>query len=97
MAKTPQDSPAAGGGRPAVGRSVSVGRALAVYTGLRLMLFAIVFLLVQLFVEDTVLALGAAVLGSAVLSIPMLKSYRAELNAATLARTERRRAGREQA
>lgn len=78
------------GRRPDEGRSV--GRSLAVYTGLRLLLFAIVWLVAQLVIEDTVLSLGAAVLVSAVLSIPMLKSYRAELNEATLARAERRRA-----
>ena len=71
-----------------------VGRAVAVYTALRLLLFGIVFLLALLVVPETLIALGLGVLGSAVLSIPLLKHQRAELTAATAARVERRQAAR---
>jgi hypothetical protein len=72
----------------------SVGRAVAVYSGLRLLLFLVVFLLALVVVQETLLALGLGVLGSALLSIPLLKPYRADLNAATAARVERRSAAR---
>ena len=72
----------------------SVGRAVAVYTGLRVLLFLIVALLALAVVRDPLLAVGIGVLGSALLAIPLLKPYRADLNAAAAARAERRQASR---
>lgn len=66
------------------------GRAFALYTTLRLLLFFSVYLLLQLFLEPALLALGAAVLVSAVLSIPLLRPWRQDLARATQARVERR-------
>lgn len=73
----------------------SVGRAFALYTTLRLLLFLAVWVLVQLLVGEPLLAIGVAVLVSAVASIPLLRPYRDDLNRATAARVERRRAERE--
>jgi hypothetical protein len=69
----------------------SAGRAFALYTTLRLLLFLAAYLLLQVFVEPALLAVGAAVLLSAVLSIPLLKPWRDDLTRATQARVERRR------
>lgn len=74
-----------------------VGRALALYTTLRLLLFLSVFLLLQLVLQPALLALGAAVLVSALLSIPLLRPWRADLALATAARAERRGAERARA
>lgn len=71
-----------------------LGRALALYTTLRLLLFLSVFLLLQLVLEPALLALGAAVLASALLSVPLLRPWREDLARATAARAERRRAER---
>jgi hypothetical protein len=76
-------------------RGDSVGRAVARYTALRFLLFVAAFLLVRVFIEEPVLALGAAVILSAIVSIPLLAPYRHRLNAATAARAERRRAAAE--
>jgi len=69
----------------------SAGRAFALYTTLRLLLVLAAYLLLQFFVEPALLAVGAAVLLSAVLSIPLLKPWRDDLTRATQARVERRR------
>lgn len=73
----------------------TVGRAFALYTTLRLLLFLVVWALVQVVVAEPLLAIGIAVLVSAVLSVPLLRTYRDDLNRATAARVERRRAERE--
>ena len=67
-----------------------VGRALLLYTTLRLLLFLSVFLLLQLVLEPALLAVGAAVLGSALLSIPLLRPWREDLARATAARARSR-------
>ncbi len=71
-----------------------VGRALAHYTALRFLLFVAVYLVARLVVDEPLLAVGAGVLGSAVLSIPLLGGPRQRLNAATAARAEQRAAER---
>jgi hypothetical protein len=68
-----------------------VGPALLRYTALRLLVFLLVLLLVRLFVDEPLLALGVAVLGSGLLSVPLLRRFRSDLNEATAARAERRR------
>lgn len=72
----------------------SVGRAFALYTTLRLLLFLVLFLVLQAFLSPTLLAVGAAVLLSAVVSIPLLAPWRHDLARATQARVERRQAER---
>lgn len=83
------DQPAADATTP--GRPVrSVGRALALYTTLRLLLFLSVFLLLQLVLQPPLLAVGAAVLVSAIGSIPLLRPWREDLARATGARARSR-------
>ena len=72
-----------------------VARPLLVYTALRMLLFLAVLLLVRRFVEEPLVALGVAVLGSALLSVPLLRRFRHDLTVATAARAERRRAAAE--
>jgi hypothetical protein len=67
-----------------------VGRALALYTTLRLLLFLSVFLLLQFVVQPPLLAVGAAVLVSAIVSIPLLRPWREDLARATAARARSR-------
>lgn len=69
----------------------TAGRAFLVYTAYRLLLFAVVFALLAPFV-DVLLALGAAVLLSAVLSISLLRRQRDDLTRLMAARVETRRA-----
>jgi hypothetical protein len=85
-----QDPAQAPGARPVR----SAGRAFALYTTLRLLMFLSVYLVLQLFLEPTLLAVGAAVLLSAVLSIPLLAPWRHDLTRATAARVERKQAER---
>ena len=73
------------------GSTPRVGPALLRYTVGRLLLFLLVLVLVQLVVEERLLALGLAVLVSALLSVPLLRRPRAQLNEATAARAEQRR------
>jgi hypothetical protein len=68
-----------------------VGRAVALYTTLRLLLFFGVFVVLQFVMTEPLLALGAAVLISAALSIPLLRPWREDLALASAARAERRR------
>ena len=70
----------------------SVGRAFALYTTLRVLLFLSVYLVLQAFLSPALLALGAAVLISAVLSLPLLAPWRTDLARATAARVERKQA-----
>lgn len=72
----------------------SVGRALALYTTLRLLLFLAVYLVLQAFVTPRLLAVAAAVLLSALVSIPLLAPWRADLARATQARVEHKQAER---
>lgn len=74
----------------------STGRAFALYTTLRLLLFLAVYLVLQVFLQPALLAVGAAVLISALLAVPLLKPWRHDLTAATSARLERKQAEREQ-
>jgi hypothetical protein len=68
----------------------STGRAFALYTTLRLLMFLSVYLVLQFFLEPALLAVGAAVLVSALLSIPLLAPWRHDLTRATQARVERK-------
>lgn len=70
------------------------GRALALYTTLRVLLFLAVYLVLQAFLQPALLAMGAAVLLSALLSIPLLRPWRDDLARATEARVERRQAAK---
>lgn len=63
-------------------------RAFFLFTTLRLLLFLVVFLLVRLLVDDTLLAVGVAVVVSALLGVPLLRPYRGDLNRALMARRE---------
>lgn len=74
----------------------SVGRAFALYTTLRLLLFLAAYLLLQLFLEPALLAVGAAVLLSALLSIRLLTPWRDDLTRATQDRVQRRQSERAQ-
>ena len=67
------------------------GRAFLLFTTLRLLLFLAVYVLVQLVVADQLLAIGLAILLSAVIGVPLLRPYRDDLNRATAARLEQRR------
>jgi hypothetical protein len=86
----PSGAPEQPAGRPVR----STGRAFALYTTLRLLLFLSVFLLLQVVLEPPLLAVGAAVLLSALLSIPLLRPWREDLARASAAGVERRRAAR---
>jgi Flp pilus assembly protein TadB len=79
--------------RPAAETGSGVGRAVARYTAMRFLLFVVCFLVARLLIDELVLALGAAVLASAVLSIPLLRDQRQQVSAATAARAAQR-AGR---
>jgi hypothetical protein len=79
-----------GDSAPPAGRRPSVGRAVAVYTGMRLVLFLVAFLLASLLIDELLLAFAAGFLASAVLSIPLLAPYRRAVNEATAARAARR-------
>lgn len=68
----------------------TAGRAFLVYTAYRLLLFAVVFALLVSFL-DLLLALGAAVLLSAVLSVSLLRRQREDLTRLVAARAENRR------
>ena len=61
-------------------------RAFFLFTTLRLLLFLVVFAVVQLVVDDTLLAVGIGVIVSAVLGVPLLRPYREDLNRALAAK-----------
>lgn len=65
-------------------------RAFFLFTTLRLLLFLVAFVLVRLLVDDELLAVGVAVVVSAVVGVPLLRPYRDDLNRALLARRESR-------
>jgi hypothetical protein len=68
----------------------SIGEAVVRYSLLRLVLFLVVFLPALALIGDLLLAMGAGVLGSALLGVPLLARYRRELNEAAAVRAERR-------
>ena len=63
-------------------------RAFFLFTTLRVLLFLVAFAAVRLLVDDTLLAVGIAVVVSAVAGIPLLRPYREDLNRAIAARRE---------
>jgi hypothetical protein len=76
----------------------SPGRALAVYSALRLGLLVVCFAAVRLVLGPDVsplLVIGAAVLVSALLSLVLLKRQRDAFAEASLARAEQRRADKQ--
>jgi hypothetical protein len=73
----------------------SLGRALALFTTLRLLVFLVVWLLVALVVDEPLLAVAIAVVISALVSVPLLRGYRDDLNRAAAARGARRQAERD--
>ena len=73
----------------------SPGRAFAVYTGLRLALLGLSYVVLRAIGLDGLLALGGAVLLSALLSLVLLRRQRDALTEALTARGGQRRAERE--
>jgi hypothetical protein len=63
-------------------------RAFALFSTLRLLLFLVAFALLRLLVDDTLLAVGIAVVVSAVVGVPVLRPYRQDLNRALGARRD---------
>ena len=74
---------------------LSAGRAFLLYSSMRLLLLLVVFAVLLAVGLPTVLALGGAVLGSALLSVVLLRRQREAFTAASVARAERRRAERQ--
>ena len=72
----------------------TAGRALLLYSGLRLLLLLVSFAVMLALGLETVLALGAAVLASALLSLVLLRRQREAFTSAAVARAEQRRADR---
>ncbi|MCW2615130.1 MAG: hypothetical protein JWN08_2124 [Frankiales bacterium] len=73
-------------------RPTSPGRAFLLYSSLRLLLLLVAFAVLLAVGLDTVLALGGAVLASALLSLVLLRRQREAFTAASVARAEQRRA-----
>ena len=73
----------------------SPGRAFLVYTGLRLALLLASYVVLVALGLDGLLAVGAAVLLSALLSLVLLRRQRDAFTAASIARADTRRAERE--
>ena len=69
----------------------SAGRAFLLYSSLRLLLFLVCFAVLIALDVEPVLALGVAVLGSALLSIVLLRSQRRAFTDASVARAQQRR------
>lgn len=74
---------------------VSAGRAFLLYSSMRLLLLLVVFAVLLAVGVPTVVALGGAVLGSALLSVVLLRRQREAFTSASVARAERRRADRQ--
>ena len=74
---------------------MSAGRAFLLYSSLRLLLLLVLFAVLLALGVQTVLALGGAVLGSALLSVVLLRRQREAFTAASVARAQRRRADRQ--
>lgn len=75
---------------------MSTGRAVALYTSLRVLVFLLCWVVFLLLGLEGLLAVAAAVLASSIVSIIVLKPQREALNAAARARMERKLAEREQ-
>ena len=73
----------------------SPGRALLLYTSLRLLLLLVAFAVLLALGLETILALGGAVLASALLGVVLLRRQREAFTAASVARAEQRRAARQ--
>jgi hypothetical protein len=83
--------------RPSTSAPMSTGRAVALYTSLRFLLFLLSFAVLLALGLRGLLAAAAAVLVSSIVSLFVLKPQREALNAAARARMERKLAEREQA
>lgn len=68
------------------------GRAFLLYSSLRLLLFLVAYAVLLAAGVDQVVALGGAVLGSALLSVVLLRTQRQAFTDASMARAERKRA-----
>ncbi len=75
--------------------TTGAGRALLVYTGLRLALLLVCLVVLRLLGLSGLLAAGAAVLLSALLSVVLLRGQRDALTAASIARADQRRADKQ--
>ena len=73
----------------------SPGRAFLVYSGLRLALLLVSYLVLVALGLQGLLAVGAAVLMSALLSLVLLRRQRDAFTDASMARADQRRADRE--
>lgn len=86
---SPSPEPSSGPSRPA-----SPGRAFLLYSSLRLLLLLVTFGLMLAVGLEGLLAVGAAVLISALLSVVLLRRQRDAFTEASLARAEQRRAAK---
>ena len=73
----------------------SPGRAFLVYSGLRLALLAVAYAVLRVIGLDGLVAIGGAVLLSALLSLVLLRRQRDAFTDASIARADSRRAQRE--
>ena len=76
---------------------MSTGRAVALYTSLRVLVFLLCWAVFLVLGLEGVLAAAAAVLASSIVSLIVLKPQRAALNQAARARMDRKLTEREQA
>ncbi len=77
-------------------KTQSPGRAFLVYSGLRLVLLVVAYsVLLAIGIDDVLLAVGGAVLLSALLSLVLLRRQRDAFTEASMARAEERRAEKE--
>ena len=74
----------------------SPGRAFLVYSALRLVLLVVAYSVLLAIGVDGLLAVGGAVLLSALLSLVLLRRQRDAFTGASMARAEQRRAERQQ-
>ena len=74
---------------------LTAGRAFLLYSSLRLLILLVVFAVLLAVGVQTVVALGGAVLGSALLSVVLLRRQREAFTNASAARADRRRADRQ--
>ena len=81
--------------RPADGPAASPVRAFLVYSGLRLALLLVSYAVLVAIGLEGLLAVGAAVLLSALLSLVLLRRQRDAYTEASMARADQRRAERE--
>ena len=75
---------------PSTPAPLSPGRAVLLYTSMRVLLFLIAWAVLLGLGLDGLLAAAAAVLVSSIVALFVLRPQRAALNAAMLARSERR-------